>query len=121
MPPAIATEWLRAHLATEEVFMANQGRCGHTTMDTLPANHQDVSEIERAATHLEDAHPGRMVFSIMLGTNDSAEMGPLGAPVAPQEYHRNLTTMIDQWRRPPVLLKPGQRLLLHRGPCCEAR
>jgi lysophospholipase L1-like esterase len=79
-------------------------------MDTLPANHQDFSEIERAATHLEDAHPGRLVFSIMLGTNDSAEMGPFGAPVAPQEYRRNLTTMIDQ------LLAdfPGCEIVIHR-------
>lgn len=95
-PPPIAAEWLSKHLPNVEFFQSNQGRAGHTTLDVLPASQTDFLEIEQAATELQVAHPGQLVFSIMLGTNDSAEDGPLGSPVAPRDYSRNLKTIIDR-------------------------
>ena len=37
---------------------------------------------------------GSLVFSIMLGTNDSAESGTNGAPVSPESYATNLRSLI---------------------------
>ena len=37
-----------------------------------------------------------MLFSIMLGTNDSAMEGPLGAPLSKEHYYENLRIIIDQ-------------------------
>jgi lysophospholipase L1-like esterase len=77
------------------VYFFNQGRSGHTTTDFLPGG-ADFTSVVAAATQLEAEHPGQLVFSIMLGTNDSANRGPTGAPLAANVYVKNLRTIIDQ-------------------------
>ena len=108
--PTLSVNWLRANNPGMRVFSANLGKAGHTTVDTLPATHEDFAEIEQAAASLEGAYGGRLVFSIMLGTNDSAMNGPLGSPVSPGDYRKNLTTIIDR------LLQehPGCTIVLNR-------
>src|SRR5262249_44459566 len=95
-PPTMSADWLRQRNPGTGIFVANEGRAGHTTVDVLPASHTDFPEIERAATQLMSDHPGRLMFSIMLGTNDSAINGPLGSPVSPRDYRNNLTMIIDR-------------------------
>lgn len=95
-PPVVCTELLRNRLPKTSFFMSNQGRNGHTTVDVLPSSNLDFPKIEEAATHLQVEHPGRLVFSIMLGTNDSAESGPNGSPVSAEKYGENLRTITSR-------------------------
>jgi lysophospholipase L1-like esterase len=95
-PPASTIDWLRPRVPDVTLFFSNQGKSGHTTVDASPATGTDFPEIEKAATQLQAAHEGRLVFSVMLGTNDSAEDGPLGSPVSPDEYRRNLAAIMDR-------------------------
>ncbi|MCH5720766.1 GDSL-type esterase/lipase family protein [Niabella hibiscisoli] len=50
-----------------------------------------------------------LIFSIMIGTNDSAVEGPNGAPVAPDQYRLNMKMIIDS------LLQryPDARVVVH--------
>jgi lysophospholipase L1-like esterase len=52
----------------------------------------------------------QLVFSIILGTNDSAVQGPNGAPVSKGDYQTNLQTIIGQ------LLKdfPGCKVVIQQ-------
>ncbi len=80
-----------------EVHFSNQGHSGHTTVDFLPSAdpQSDWLQAEKAATRLVASNPGLLIFSIMLGTNDSADRGPNGSPVSPSKYGGNMHTIID--------------------------
>lgn len=80
------------------VHMSNQGHSGHTTIDWRPSTNaaSDFHRAIEAARSLESEQHGQMIFSIMLGANDSAERGPNGAPVSPAAYRDNLQGMTDQ-------------------------
>lgn len=79
----------------KKVQVANQGVSGYTTVDFLPATHKTYPKVKAAADAFYADKQAILVFSIMLGTNDSAIKGPTGAPVAPQDYHQNLKTIAD--------------------------
>jgi lysophospholipase L1-like esterase len=49
-----------------------------------------------AAKKLSADHKGQLVFSIMLGTNDSANSGTNGAPASDSDYYDRLKRIIDQ-------------------------
>ena len=51
-----------------------------------------------------------LVFSIMLGTNDSAIEGTNGCPVAPERYYENMKTIINRL----LALYPNCRIVVHR-------
>jgi len=91
-PPALASKALREKMF--DVNFSNQGRSGFTTVDFLPAG-ETFKHVEEAATELAKK-PGQLIFSIMLGTNDSAITGPNGAPVSPENYFNNLKSIIDK-------------------------
>lgn len=109
-PPATATDWIRQSLPGSAVFFSNQGYSGHTTVDFLPATGTDLPAAEHAAGTTLSLHPGSLIFSVMLGTNDSAQSGPLGAPVAPSQYAGNLTQIFAE------LLQqfPSALIVVHR-------
>ncbi len=90
---------LAADLAAREgtpVFFSNQGVSGTTTADWQPGGSL-FAGAERAAGSLNAAHPeAQLVFSIMLGTNDSATAGPSGAPVSDAVYESNLRSIINR-------------------------
>jgi len=81
------------------VNLSNQGHSGHTTVDWLPSSNpsSDFQLAITAAAALEVNQPGQLVFSIMLGANDSAQSGPNGSPVSPANYEQNLQSIIDQF------------------------
>ncbi|HOF19647.1 MAG TPA: GDSL-type esterase/lipase family protein [Bacteroidales bacterium] len=94
-PPASAAEHLRSRKGVESVRFLNRGRSGYTTVNFLPV---PDGELMRIISATEEFHkdPGRqLVFSIMLGTNDSAEEGPMGAPVSPGQYYFNMKAITD--------------------------
>ncbi len=91
-PPAVAVKCLEE--MGYVVKYANCGKSGNTTVDFLPATDTYFRHIINAADTLyEKGVP--LVFSIMLGTNDSATKGPNGSPVSPKQYQENLALIID--------------------------
>ena len=93
-PPVIASAYLQKRLSSDTIILSNQGRSGFTTVDFLPSGDKFI-RVEQAASALP-AKQGLLIFSIMLGTNDSAIKGPNGAPVAAEDYLKNLKTIIDR-------------------------
>lgn len=96
-PPVFAAEYAGRMLGAD-VNYRNCGRSGATTVDFLPAREADFKRVEQAVGELQAISYEPIVFSIMLGTNDSASSGPLGAPVSNDDYKRNLLTIIGRLR-----------------------
>lgn len=109
-PPAKACEYLRAQEGIGAVVCANQAVSGQTTADFLPAFASRYPRVIAAADKLATDRSALLVFSVMLGTNDSAIKGPNGAPVKPKQYQTNLSVIIDHL----LARYPGCRIVLHR-------
>ena len=109
-PPVVAAAFLHQQPLVSQVSFSNQGHSGFTTLNFLPSGGETFNEVEQAADSLQKVNPGVLIFSIMLGTNDSAMDGPLGSPVAPADYRKNMMIIIDR------LLQdyPGSKIILHR-------
>lgn len=94
-PGKSAGEYLATRKDIEMVHVANMGKSGFTTVNFLPG-HRTFNEVKFTADSLIKIKDGAvLVFSIMLGTNDSAIKGPAGAPVAPDDYRTNLKLITD--------------------------
>ncbi|WP_295649402.1 GDSL-type esterase/lipase family protein [uncultured Mucilaginibacter sp.] len=93
-PPVFAVAYLR-QAGFSNVQMSNQGVSGFTTVDFLPATHTVFAKVRAAADAFYTDKQAQLIFSIMLGTNDSAITGPHGSPVQPQDYSANLKTITD--------------------------
>jgi lysophospholipase L1-like esterase len=108
-PPATASAWLRKQKGIGKIEFSNQGVSGFTTVDFLPSTNTVFARADHAAADFKDKK-ARLMFSIMLGTNDSASDGPNGSPVSAEQYHDNLKTIIDR------LLKhfPGAKFIIQR-------
>ena len=94
-PPAIATAWLRKQKGMGKVEFSNQGVSGFTTVDFLPSTNTVFPRADKAAAALDNKN-ATLLFSIMLGTNDSAIVGPNGSPVSAEQYRNNLKIIIDR-------------------------
>lgn len=102
-PPAQCALWLSQQEGIDTVYFKNCGRSGRTTYHFLP-NANDVipvgdktyfSDVVNQTTQLVKAHPALpVVFSIMLGTNDSVERKH-NAHTTPEDYAKNLCAIID--------------------------
>jgi len=104
-PPVKTCVYLRKQHGIGKVQFSNQGVCGFTTVDFLPSTGTKFQDVEKAADTFYEDKDATLIFSIMLGTNDSAEKGTNGCPVSPQNYLLNLTAIIDK--------------LLHDYPGCK--
>lgn len=93
-PPVIASAYLQKRLSADTIIFSNQGRSGFTTVDFLPSG--DAFKMAEQAANSTPAKPQQFIFTIMLGTNDSAIKGPHGAPVAPASYRDNLKAIINK-------------------------
>ncbi len=93
----------------EPIALANCGVSGYTTIDFLPKAKQ-FQKVIAAADPFKGATDTDLVFSIMLGTNDSAVKGPNGSPVSPEDYRRNLKEITDKL----LELYPNGKVVLHR-------
>lgn len=94
-PPVFATAYLQNKNSFGNVKFSNQGVSGFTTVDFLPATNKAWPKVVAAANTFYVDKSAMLVFSIMLGTNDSAISGPNGAPVSPVGYRENLKTIAD--------------------------
>jgi lysophospholipase L1-like esterase len=105
-PTAISDDALQA-TGFDAMRSSNQGHSGFTTVDFLPGA-DTFAKVEQAADEFKKTQ-GILVFSIMLGTNDSAIQGTNGAPVSKEKYYQNLKEIVDR------LLKdyPGCKIVIH--------
>ena len=108
-PPVIAADYVERMLGADVTFR-NCGRSGATTVDFLPERARDFKRVEKAVADIKEQSLEPIVFSIMLGTNDSASKGPLGAPVSNEDYKANLLKMITRQRE----LSPNAIFVLQR-------
>lgn len=109
-PPAKTAAWMRTQPGIESVQFANCGVSGCTTLDYLPAVNTLFPKAVAAADRLKAASKAQLLFSVMLGTNDSAVKGPYGSPVLPKQYQTNLKVIIDRL----LALYPDCRVVVHR-------
>lgn len=110
-PPVKTIQWLRQQPGINVIEFSNQGVSGATTVDFLPASQNLFPKVKAAAERLTQQHPQAiLLFSVMLGTNDSAIKGPNGSPVSPQQYATNMKVIIDEL----LSVHPQARFILHR-------
>jgi len=95
-PPAFATKYIRTLKGVESARFLNRGKSGYTTVNFLPTPDGELSKIITAVKEFHADNSRLLVFSIMLGTNDSAEEGPLGSPLYPEEFHFNIKAITDK-------------------------
>lgn len=108
-PPVVAAARV-ARITGCGVEFRNCGRSGATTVDFLPERDADFRRVEQAAAELREMNGRPAVFSIMLGTNDSASTAATGAPVSDEDYGRNLMAIIGRLRE----ICPGAVFVLQR-------
>lgn len=108
-PPVVAAN-LVGNMLSMDVHYRNCGRSGATTVDFLPEQKRDFVRVEKAIEEIKALSYAPIIFSIMLGTNDSANFGPNGSPVSNEDYKKNLMTMIGRIRE----LCPNAIFILQR-------
>lgn len=91
--PPVKTAKLVAQKTGRKVNYKNCGLSGSTTLNWLPGTSL-YSRAESAAQEFQK-EGGLLFFSMMLGTNDSAESGCTGSPVSPEDYMKNLKVIIQ--------------------------
>ncbi|WP_291585168.1 GDSL-type esterase/lipase family protein [Bacteroides sp.] len=107
-PPVHASHYLEKALKCR-VNYRNRGVSGMTTLNYLPISNQEFPKVNAAAAELSK-EKGILLFSIMLGTNDSACDVPFGAPVEPVVYYTNMKAIIDEL----LSLYPECKVVIHR-------
>jgi lysophospholipase L1-like esterase len=107
--PDFAIAFLKQQLGIDNVKFSNQGVSGCTTVDFLPSTATHFREVVKAADNFYANKQATLIFSIMLGTNDSAIDGPLGSPVSSSLYGKNIKIIVDE------LLKnyPNSKIVIH--------
>jgi lysophospholipase L1-like esterase len=96
-PPATATKYVALQQIAGTVKFLNRGRSGFTTLDFLPTDDSGtLNQVIEASRKFHNNSQRLLVFSISLGTNDSAEKGPKGSPVDPVAYSENLKSIADK-------------------------
>ena len=109
-PPVKAALYLRRQPSVGTVRYSNQGVSGSTTLDFLPQTDLLFPKVVQVADQFKDETWATLIFSIMLGTNDSAITGPNGAPASPAKYYENMKTIVDKL----LALYPKCKIVLHR-------
>ena len=109
-PPVQASIYLQKQTGIKAVRFSNQGVSGLTTVDFLPKSDTYFNKVIEAADQFKNEDWAQLVFSIMLGTNDSAMDHTNGAPVSTQAYKENMKQIIE------ALLQryPTSKIVLHK-------
>lgn len=91
-PPIIEGQLIQERTGVE-TKVSNCGISGLTTVNWLPGTSAYNNAVSAATTY--SSEDGPLYFSIMLGTNDSAEKGTTGAPVSTDDFKANMKAIID--------------------------
>ena len=108
-PPVIVSQLLKKELKTK-VYWRNCGVSGATTYNFLPSSNFYFSNVEKAVKDIQALSNEPIIFSIMLGTNDSACTQTTGAPVSNANYRKNLLIIIQRLRE----IAPNAQFILNR-------
>lgn len=109
-PPNRCAAYLTAQAGIGKVIFSNQGVNGLTTVDFLPSQNKRFPKVVEAAEQFKNDANAQLLFSIMLGTNDSAVNGANGAPVSPEQYRGNLKELVDKL----LADYPAAKVIMHR-------
>lgn len=109
-PPKKACDYLLQQGKFQKVGCYNRAVSGMTSADFLPAFQTQFPKVVTIADSLARDRSALLVFSVMLGTNDSAIQGPNGSPIHPKQYQSNLSVIIEHL----LARYPGCRIILHR-------
>ena len=90
-PPQVTVHYLDS--LGYDVKYKNCGISGYTTENFLPGGNAFKKVVDAAESIGRDVRP--LIFSVKLGTNDSAVKGTTGAPVSPEKYEMNMQLIID--------------------------
>ncbi len=102
-PPVRCAQWLSGQEGIDTVYFQNCGRNGRTTYHFLPREEDVIpagdktqfTDVVTKTRALVNEHPGLpLLFSIMLGTNDSVERKH-NKHTSPENYANNLCALID--------------------------
>jgi lysophospholipase L1-like esterase len=108
-PPTHAVNYLKEQKKAGDIAFVNVGRSGSTTVDWLPETGKLFTLATKAADSLYRLKDHELVFSMKLGTNDSAIEGPNGSPVSKEIYQKNMQTIVSE-----LLTKyPGSKVVIH--------
>ena len=117
-PPTQCARWLSGQADIDTVYFRNCGRSGKTTYHFLPRE-QDVvpagdktyfADVVAKTRELVSDHPTLpLIFSIMLGTNDTVER-PRNKHTTPDDYANNLCAIIDSL----LALWPNAHVVLNK-------
>lgn len=104
--PVICGQELQKLVPGSVVYVLNQGYPGYTSLALL----SQMNPIEGyAVPPFVKAHPGQLIFSIMAGTNDSANSGVVGCAASPDVYRKNMKGIVDDI----LLHHPDAEIFLH--------
>ena len=106
--PPIICRALVAEATGVTTNVYNGGHCGITTWGYLPGR-DDFINVVNKALEFRSQNGGKIYFSIMLGTNDSACTATEGAPVSKDTYGNNMRTIINTLNSSV----PGCKILLN--------
>ncbi|PAW94191.1 hypothetical protein CKK33_12125 [Mucilaginibacter sp. MD40] len=93
-PSVYALTSLKEKFKSTQFVEANRGVSGYTTKNFLPGEPDFEKVLKDADTFYSDSS-AQLIFSVMLGTNDSAINGPYGAPASTEQYRNNLKSTAD--------------------------
>ena len=108
--PPVYTSQMLAKKFKANVIWRNCGWSGATTYDFLPSHNRYFPRVVKAVREIQAETNAPIVFSIMLGTNDSAETGPTGCPVSNDNYKKNLITIMEALKE----IAPGAKFIFQR-------
>ena len=106
-PPFRCAAYLAAS-GYDDVTVVNCGVRGFTTIDFLPKGKSLKKDAENVEPFKSDKDT-ELIFSIMLGTNDSA-LRETVPPVSPEDYRRNMKAIVDQL----LADYPTAKIVIHR-------
>ena len=93
-PPAVVKQELSKTFGEGTIEIANVAVSGSTTTDWQPGGKMFSSAVKAADAFLADKG-ATLVFSISLGTNDSAVRGVNGSALSNEDFRKNLTVIVD--------------------------
>lgn len=96
-PPVKAAKFI-SEMTGRKVDFRNCGVSGKTTLDFLPITETQFPKVVAAARELTK-DGGDLLFTISLGTNDSASSTAFGAPVVKEGYYTNMKAIVDELLR----------------------
>lgn len=111
-PPVATAEWLQKQSGVDSVYFVNMGKNGKRSWDFLPDYPKTFFDelVDKTNMLIKDHPQDHLIFSIMLGTNDSARR-PMNDRTPANQYSKNITALLDTL----YALYPEAKVIIHRS------